>query len=620
MRPDPAEDDRDAGDDTGLWSRFPGGRPDWAMAPFGIFRDPQFRRHGRWILLSVLVGLVSGVGAILFDLVFRLAQRWLLGGLGGFGPPGPGLEDAAVFGPAEPWRLVLCVVLGGLLTGLLVFTLAPETEGHGTDAVIHSFHHLQGRIRRRVPLVKAVTAALSIGSGGSAGREGPTAQIGAGFGSFLGDLLKVPSRERRILMMAGVAGGIGAIFRAPLGAAFFAAEVLYSEPEFEYEVLLPGLIAAITGFCVYSAYAGWGFLFTVPPIEFHRLAHLPAYAVLGLACAMAGALFPPFFYGLRDRVFRPLPLPAWAKPAIGALGLGAIAVAFPQALGMGYGYIQEAIHGGHTLGFLLLFAGVKIVATSLTLSSGGSGGVFGPSLVVGGALGGAFGLAGRQLVPDLTPDPTACIMVGMCGFFGGVAKTPLAAVIMVMEMTGSYGLLVPCLLVAAVAYLTVPLGVRIYENQLCARVDSPSHTGDFAAEALRRLKVRDVCGNLAGGVTTLGERCPLAEVLRIAAGSSQPVFPVVDDAGRLRGDVSIEEIRQSLLEGAPRGLIIAADLMHPVPEPLVPGTDLATAARLLGGQGSEGISVVADREGREVVGIFTRRDLVLAYGTRSGTE
>ena len=180
------------------------------------------------------------------------------------------------FGPSEPWRLILCLVLGGLITGILIFTLAPETEGHGTDAVIRSFHHLRGKIRRRVPLVKAVTAALTIGSGGSAGREGPTAQIGAGFGSALGDMLGVPDHERRILMMAGVAGGIGAIFRAPLGAAFFAAEVLYSEIEFEYEALLPGLIAAITGFCAYSSYAGWGFLFDVPPMSYVTRSQKPA--------------------------------------------------------------------------------------------------------------------------------------------------------------------------------------------------------------------------------------------------------------------------------------------------------------------------------------------------------
>src|SRR5262249_18718244 len=153
------------------------------------------------------------------------------------------------------------LVIGGLISGALVFGLAPEAEGHGTDAVIKAFHHLRGKIRRRVPVVKAIASAITIGSGGSAGREGPIAQIGAGFGSFRADLVKCQNRDRRTMMMAGVAGGIGSIFRAPLGAALFSAEVLYTEPEFEYTVLLPGLISAITGYAIYSSYAGWGFLF-----------------------------------------------------------------------------------------------------------------------------------------------------------------------------------------------------------------------------------------------------------------------------------------------------------------------------------------------------------------------
>jgi CIC family chloride channel protein len=194
---------------------------DWSRTPFGIFLDPQFRKQGRWILHSVLVGLVAGVGAILFDLVFRGCQRVFLEGIGRFVPPGSGIEGGPGHSPEVIWLLPVALVLGGLVAGALVFGFAPEAEGHGTDAVIHSFHRLRGKIRRRVPLVKALSSAVTIGSGGSAGREGPIAQIGAGFGSWLADVLKLDNRGRRILMMAGVAGGIGAIFRAPLGAAFF---------------------------------------------------------------------------------------------------------------------------------------------------------------------------------------------------------------------------------------------------------------------------------------------------------------------------------------------------------------------------------------------------------------
>jgi CIC family chloride channel protein len=454
---------------------------DGTRSPFGLFLDPHFRRQARWIATSALIGLVSGLGAILFDLAFRLAQRLLLEGLGGFLPPGSGMEGGPGHPPVALWRLTVSLVIGGLLSGALVFSLAPEAEGHGTDAVIKAFHHLGGRIRRRVPVVKAIASAITIGSGGSAGREGPIAQIGAGFGSFLADVLRRDDAERRIMMMAGVAGGIGAIFRAPLGAALFAAEVLYSEPEFEFAVLLPGLISAIVGYIVYSSYAGWGLLFTVPPISFHRPSQIVLYVALGLVCALAGSIFPGFFYGLRNRVFAPLPIPRWTKPALGAACLGLVAAFFPACLGMGYGYLQQAMLGTHGLGFLLAFVALKMLATSLTVSSGGSGGVFGPSVVIGGALGAAFGQVAAHALPGIVPEPAAFVMVGMCGFFAGVAKTPLAAVIMVMEMTGSYGLLVPSLLASAIAYLVLPPAIRLYENQVASRLESPIHSSASAA-------------------------------------------------------------------------------------------------------------------------------------------
>ncbi len=597
--------------------RFGRLRLDWRRTPFGLFRDPRFLRQGRWIALSALIGSVGGVGAILFDLVFRLCQHGLLEGLGRFRPPPAGGEGGVAFGPEHPWLLLVPLVIGGLATGAIVFGLAPETEGHGTDEVIQAFHHGRGKIRRRVPLVKAVTSALTIGSGGSAGREGPIAQIGAGFGSFLGDALRVTNHERRVLMMAGVAGGIGAIFRAPLGAALFACEVLYTEAEFEYEVLVPGLISAITGYSIYASYAGWDVLFRVPDISYHEPEHLLLYAVLGVLCAAAGRIYPPFFYGLRDRFFRRLPLPRWTRPAFGAALLGLLAVAFPQVLGMGYGYIQEAIDGHHTIAFLLGFAALKIVAVSLTLSSGGSGGVFGPSLVIGGALGGACGYAAQRYLPGIAPEPVACVMVGMCGFFAGVAKTPLAAVIMVMEMTGSYGLLVPCLLVATIAYLALPPSVKIYERQVPSRLDSPAHTGSFAIDLLRLARVGDAYQPIGERTRTPRTDVSLAVLVKLVAESRQTVFPVVDATGALRGELSLEDVRLALLEQVPQEAVIAADLMHEVHDPLVPEDDLAHAARVLAGHPGDATSVVRDRATREVVGVFSRRDLIVAYGAQS---
>ena len=595
---------------------LPSVRLDWAKRPFGIFRDPRLRRSGRWILYSTLIGIVAGCGAILFDLAFRASQSLLLEGIGRFRPPASGMEGGPGLPPQMPWLLPLSLVIGGLISGILVFGLAPEAEGHGTDAVIRAFHHLRGRIRKRVPVVKAVASAITIGSGGSGGREGPIAQIGAGFGSFLADLLKVRNEERRILMMAGVAGGIGSIFRAPLGAAFFAAEVLYSEPEFEYKVLLPGLIAGITGYSIYSTYAGWGFLFDVPPISFHQPKQLPVYALLGVVCALAGWIYPKIFYGMRDRIFRPIPAPAWLKPALGGLALGLIAVVFPQALGMGYGYIQEAIRGGHTIGFLLLFAAMKIVATSLTISSGGSGGVFGPSLVIGGALGGAFGQACVIYLPGVAPDPASCIMVGMGGFFAGVAKVPFASVIMVMEMTGSYGLLVPSLLVAAIAYLALPPSVRLYENQVPSRIDSPAHLGSFAVDILRAATIGHSWEPAHPRVRCIEQDAPLSSLMQQVSDISQNLFPVIDGSGHLVGEFSIEDVSRALLSEPDATRLTARDLMHPAVGPLVLEDDLDTAARLLADRSTDSLVVVRNGDKPEVLGLFTKRDLIIAYGRR----
>jgi CIC family chloride channel protein len=588
-------------------------RLDWAYKPVDTIRDLRLRRRGRWILLSALIGTLSGLGAIAFDLMFHLAQRLFLEGIGGFRPPAAGGEGGAGYLPDNPWMLPVSLVVGGLISGLLVFKLAPEAEGHGTDAVIRSYHHLNGKIRRRVPLVKSIASAITIGSGGSAGREGPIAQIGAGIGSYLADLFKLTNHDRRIMMMAGTAGGIGSIFHAPLGAALFSAECLYSKPEFEYEILLPGLISAITGYSIYSSYAGWEPLFRVPEIAFHEPPQLLVYLALGVACALAGTVYPKIFYGARDHVFKPLPIPNWTKPAVGALALGLVAVWFPEALGMGYGYIQEALDGGRGVGFLLAFAGIKILATTLTISSGGSGGVFGPSLVIGGALGGAFGVAASELVPALAPEPAACILVGMGGFFAGVAKVPFASVIMVMELTGGYGLLVPSLLVAAIAYLVQPLRVRLYENQVPARHDSPAHLGSFAVDVLRQVKVRD-CWEPDGDTVYIREGDSLARLMELADDSAQDLFPVIDRSGRLTAELSIDDIRRATLSGVPASLVIAKDLAHIPVGPLLADDTLATAARLLASRHSHSLLVAQGPDASEVLGVFTRRDLIVAYG------
>ena len=298
-------------------------------------------RVGRVALCSPLVGLIAGLGAVGFLLALRFMYSVVLGGLLHFQMP-PTAEDALhLITYPNPWWLVLLVpAIGGLISGILVFTWAPEAEGHGTDAMIRAFHRGGGIIRTRVPIIKAIASIITIGTGGSAGQEGPIAQIGAGFGSWLGRLLKLPPTDRRLLMLAGAAGGVGAIFRAPLGGALFAGEVLYSSTAFESAALLPCLASSIVAYSTFALFITPKPIFTLPEMTFHGLRDLPLFIGLTLACAGVGWVYVRVFYGMRDRFFKPLPIPMQLKPALGGLMLGAVAPGFPQVMSGGYGWVQ----------------------------------------------------------------------------------------------------------------------------------------------------------------------------------------------------------------------------------------------------------------------------------------
>ena len=442
--------------------------------------DPErygWSGHFRWPLLSMAVGVVSGFGAILFEELLRYALYHFLHLPTGFMEPVRGTEAAAVavLGATRSWLFLVIPALGGLVSGLLVFFVAPEAEGHGTDAMIEAFHRGGGYIRKRVPLVKILASAITIGSGGSAGKEGPIAQIGAGFGSFLATILKLKPRDRRILVLAGAAGGIGAIFHAPLGAALFAPEVLYRETEFEFEAILPCIVSSIVASSIFDQYFGRTALFFPGPVDFDPVELLP-YAIFGVICAVVGYVYVKVFYEVaRDRFFRRVRISKALKPALGGLMLGVIALLLPQVMDGGYGWVQAALEGKIFWGTMLLLALMKIAATSCTISSGGSGGVFGPSVFMGAMLGGAFGFLGHQLAPGWVIHPNAFVLVGIGGFFAGVAKVPVSSIIMACEMCASYVLLVPLMLVSTISY--VLLGrVSLYEKQV---VDQAGLAGPY---------------------------------------------------------------------------------------------------------------------------------------------
>lgn len=436
----------------------------------------------RLLLYAVVVGIGGGLGAQVFVWLVDNAQRLLLAGIAGYRPPEPGvLNPEPAFGQWGMWLVPVVTTLGGLISGFLVYTFAPEAEGHGTDAAVEAFHHKGGRIRPVVPLVKAVASAVTIGSGGAAGREGPAAQISVGLGSIMADLLGLPDAERRILVLAGMAAGLAAIFRSPLGMAIFAVEILYSGMAFETEALIYTVIAAVVAYAVNGLFVGWQPIFLFPEnIHFTRPIALAGYALLGVAAGVVGAFEPPVFYGVRD-FFKSLKIPNHVKPAIGGLLMGLLALAFPETLSTGYGWVQKAMTGDYIGGGLIVLALAKILAMSLTISSGGSGGVFGPNVYIGGMMGAWVAYVVDRIVPGAGLNVPAFAVVGMAAVFAGVARVPIAALVMVAEMTGGYGLIVPSMLAAITAFVvqrTVGAGfryTRLYEAQVELRADSPTH-------------------------------------------------------------------------------------------------------------------------------------------------
>lgn len=461
-----------------------------------ILRD----REPRLMLESALLGIAGALSAQAFMWTLHGCSRLLLTGIAGYQPPGAEFgPDHQIIGPHGLWLIPLVTTLGGLLSGFLVYRFAPEAEGHGTDTVVDAFHRREGLIRPRVPPIKMVASAITIGSGGSAGREGPIALITAGVASAYAKFAHRSEEDRRLLLLAGMAAGLSAIFRTPMGTGVFAIEVLYGNMEFEVGALLYTMISSAVAYTVNGLFVGFRPLFQLPAIPTPGISSYALYAALGVAAGLVGTALPEVFYRVRD-AFHLLPVPRWTKPAIGGLLLGLLALALPQVLGGGYGWIQLAIDGKLALHLLILLLFAKMAAFALTVSSGGSGGVFAPSLFVGAMLGGAFSLFFHQA-------PAIFVVVGMAAVFGAAARVPIATMLMVTEMAGGYHLLVPAGLAVMIAYLLqVQLSSflryrSLYEGQVPTRQDSPAHYLELIQIALnllgrRNLSLTDEVGHL----------------------------------------------------------------------------------------------------------------------------
>jgi chloride channel protein, CIC family len=572
-----------------------------------------FRSLGRWVLLGVLVGTASGLGAAAFAYLLELTGFLVFDVAAGaprLHPAGEGLFHAEGPFVPVPWLIFLLPAIGGLLSGIVVQRFAPEAAGVGTEALIDSFHKHRGRIRPVVPLVKAIGTLFTLGFGGASGREGPIAQIGGGFGSILADLFKMKARDRRILLLAGAAGGFGAIFRAPLGGAVTAVEVLYRE-DLETDALVPCVISSVTAYAIFAGIFGFQPIFALPhDLTFTRPHELLFYLVLGILCMPVGALTVKAFWGIHALFERMKMVPVWALPAVGGLLLGVVGLVAPGVYGSGWGTIQQAIAGDMLIGTMLMLLLGKIVAMGLTLGSGGSGGVFGPTLFIGAMLGGVFGYGAALLFPDLAPDPAAVVIVGMCAFFAGVANAPLGALLMTLELSRSYGLIAPLMLVSVIAVLFTSRW-SIFRNQVANKFHSPAHQGDLNVDVLRSLRVSEVM-HPAEDIVTVPVEATVPEVRKLAVGSQAICFPVVSRIDhRLVGIISSDQVRAVLFEKDLDDLLLAGDLMGP-PVSVLPDAHLHDALLTILKSGYGEVPVAQAGDDR-LVGILRHTDLLRAY-------
>lgn len=555
------------------------------------------------LLIAVVIGVSVGVGSILFRALLDFSTRFFFGGEHG----------GALFGNPEipRWLLPLVPVAGGLLVGPIIWFWAREAKGHGVPEVMAAVALRGGIIRARVAAAKAIASAICIGSGGSAGREGPIVQIGAAIGSALGQATRMSSSRMKIFVACGAASGIAAVFRAPVGGVLFALEVILGD--LAVRALAPVLISAVMASVVAGAAFGNQPVFLIPDHALVSAWEIPLYALLGVACGILSALFIRSLYWSEDR-FDGLPVPPYLKPAIGGLLLGVLAIFLPQVLADGYPTISEALHGRVAVGLLAALALAKILATVFTLGSGNSGGIFAPSLFMGACLGGAMGGLFEGAWPEVVASSGAYATVGMAALVAGTTRAPMTSMLIIFEMTDDYRLILPLMLTVAVAVVVSGKisGESIYTLKLARR-----GIRLFAGREVNLMAQTRIESVMRPSAETIPNTASLDETRTLVERSAQPAFPVVDGDGRLTGVLSRLDLTKALGHADTADLaeiVTAQDIA--VLDPLVvrPEQNLNDAMLQLGKRDLRAVPVVDGTTGR-LLGMVHRSDVVSTYNS-----
>ncbi len=548
--------------------------------------------------LAVVVGIAGGLAAVAFRHLINWVQTVAYG------------TDANLIEilPSMHWGAKVWIpAAGGLIVGPLVYFWAREAKGHGVPEVMEAVALKGGVIRKRIVVVKSLASAICIGTGGAVGREGPIVQIGSAIGSTIGQISKVSADRMRTLVGCGAAAGIAATFNAPIAGAMFSLELILAD--FGLATFSPIVISAVVATAISRHFLGDFPAFIVPAYELVSAWEFPLYVMLGILCALVAVLFVRVLYKTED-LFDAFRFPEYLKAIIGGLIIGVAALWFPHILGVGYGTIDLSLTQKLTWYTLMALVFLKIAATAVTIGSGGSGGIFAPSLFIGAMLGGFFGIAVNALFPDITASPGAYGIVGMGAVVAATTHGPLTAILMLFEMTGDYKIILPLMITCIISALAAGQLYResIYTLKLIRRgVDIRAGR---EVNVLKSMSVREVMNT---NVETIYEGAPLGVFSRTIAKSKYNSFPVVNIEKQLVGIISFADYRDAVFDEDLKDLVIAKDLATAEVQTIVSDANLYEALEAISYKDYAVLPVVSHEDDRHLLGVISRRDILGAY-------
>lgn len=556
----------------------------------------------RMIVIATCIGLMAGLLNIIFRITVNLIHKIIFDGgstLLGIGKGG--------------WHLILLPLIpitGMILLIPLSLIFPGEINGYGFTKFLRKVNLEDGVIRARSIFLKIIATALTIGTGNSAGVEGPIAQIGGAMGSQVGQYSRVSGNRMKVYIAAGCAGGIAGMFNAPIAGVFFAAEIVllgtYEISSFAALVIASAMSTAVT-----RSYYGMSSAFQIPQYTLvNRLVEIPLYGLMAVLMGLAAVLYIRTFYFVRDK-YRNLPINPQLKPITGAFCIGVFGMFFPQVMGDGYSYMKEVLDGGGIAWVMFALVFLKIIATSITLGSGGAGGVFAPSLFIGAMLGGTFGSVIHKLLPDFTAGSGAYATVGIGAFLAAATHAPMTAIFLLFEMTGNYQIILPIMITSIIG--------TIVAKKFC---EDSIDTVDFTREGIDIHEGREtvvmkslkVGSAISHDVDFISEEANIKQLLQIFSIGKSFYFPVVDETGRMTGIVSLQDVKTILhREENERIVYKVGGICNRDVTVLTPDDSLFTAMQLFDIKGIEEIPVVESLEDRWVVGMLKRRDALDVY-------